>query len=362
MNEFNLLPIYKNGIGELVDGIMIGFPMYCKCKKNDRCDKFYEKVFELGQGLYVCPYGFNTFVLENEGNVDIFSGLRVRGHYNPKKADIKVEKSDNNKIITYKELGDLIKKYNEHLILYNEHRYLKEFVNNTVHDIRKFNTHIMNKGTMIVNRTQSQSNKNLRQLEAYGRNVLAMSSYISTRLDIYNYLYNKTPFKVGEPYEFNFYKTFDKIRMCLKDEASRRNLKINIRCNGNCSDILAYDSIELLPYLIIDNALKYSFGGEKININIKDEEEFQEISIGSISIKVDEDEIDDLITRGYRGRMTKKSKQDGSGIGLYLVKEICKANDLDMKISSRAIEKKKNKETEYGYFEITILVKKNSCL
>lgn len=52
--ELNFLPIYKIGIGEFSDGILIKVPEYCICKKNDKCEKYYRGLFEQGkQGM---PY------------------------------------------------------------------------------------------------------------------------------------------------------------------------------------------------------------------------------------------------------------------------------------------------------------------
>ncbi len=42
----------------------------------------------------------------------------------------------------------------------------------------------------------------------------------------------------------------------------KKNITINVSCNGTCEDIKAYSSIELLPFLIIDNAIKYTSQGE----------------------------------------------------------------------------------------------------
>lgn len=348
---FNLLPMCKNGIGEMVDGLMIHMPQYCKEKKNETCENFYEDIFDAEEGLHTCPYGFNTYVCKHQDNIDIFTGFRVENKYDTKKANKKINKNDLNRIITYEQMVKFIDKYKEYLELNNKHMYLEKFIENTIHDIRKFNANIKSKGTLISNKSKTGS-----KMAAYGRNVWAMSSYISTRLDIYNYLYLKHSFKIGEMYEFNFYKTFDKIRMCLQEEAKKKKNTIKISCQGNCKDIKAYSSIELLPFLIIDNAIKYTSPGEDICINIIQSDTTQIIKIQAVGSKIEEDESENIFKREYRGKNAKKYCNDGSGIGLYLAKRICDANNINIKVNNTN-NQIKTKKIDEGLFEMILCVK-----
>lgn len=351
--NFNLLPMYKIGIGDLSDGLAICLPQYCKKKKNDKCEKFYEKIFCLEEGLYTCPYGFNAYVCRYKDNIDIFTGFRVEKKYNNKKADGKIVREDINRVISYDQMEYYIDKYKNYIELSDNHEYLQKFIENIVHDIRKFNANIKTKGTLIVNKSKSKS-----KVQSYARNIWAMSSYISTRLDIYNYLYLEQSFKIGELYEFNFYKTFDKIRMCFTEEAKKKNMSINIHCNGTCDDIKAYSSIELLPFLIIDNALKYTSQGENINISVYQTLNEQIIKIEAIGAKIEENELENIFDRRYRGKNSKKYCNDGSGIGLYLAKKICDANNLKIEICSSNEYEKAQKKIDEGLFKMIIYAKK----
>ena len=79
MDEFNLLPIYRNGIGEITSGIDIPIPDYCRknCSSNKKCSEYYRNLESADIGIYQCPYGFNSYVFEIEGDKFIFSCLRI---------------------------------------------------------------------------------------------------------------------------------------------------------------------------------------------------------------------------------------------------------------------------------------------
>ncbi|EJT6166369.1 sensor histidine kinase [Clostridium perfringens] len=352
--SFNLLPMYKVGIGELIDGLAIKLPNYCKKKKNQKCDDYYRRIFDEGTGIYICPYGFNSYVCKCSNNVDIFTGFRVENKYNVKKVNRKIEKDDINRVITYDEMKNFVDKYNSYIELSENHIYLKEFMENIVHDIRKFNANIKTKSTLIENKSKEKT-----LIHNYAKNIWAMSSYISTRLDIYNYLYVDQSFKMGEKSGFNFYKTFEKIKKCFSEEAKKKkNITINVSCNGTCEDIKAYSSIELLPFLIIDNAIKYTSQGENINITILQTQVEHKVIIEALGAKLEEDEKLSIFDRKYRGKYSKKYSNDGSGIGLYLAKKICDANDLTIDVDSIYDEEIRGKKLDEGLFKMVICLKK----
>lgn len=356
--KFNFLPIYKCGIDELVDGTIIKLTEFCKKNKNEKCENFYKDIFNK-EGIHVCPYGFNSFVSVNEKEIDIFTGLRVKDRFNIKKVNLKLKKSDNNKVITYEEMKSYVENYKLISTLKNEKNYLGEFIGNTIHDVRKFNANIKARSEIISNKKGCRK-KDMESIKKYGENIWAMSQLISTRLSEYDYLYAEAPLQCGSKYDFNFFTTFDKIRRCMIDEAKRENKEIRVRANGNCSAIQAYDSIKYMPFLLIDNALKYSFNDTIIEVEIKDEDNKQTIEIKSTGVFVEDSEIENLFMRGYRGKNSSEFTESGSGIGLYLVKEICNANNIKIEIKTKKTLNitQRKREIDEGIFNVILCVEK----
>lgn len=360
--ENGFLPIYKIGIDEFSDGKIIKLCEFCKKNRNTKCEKFYKEIFHL-EGLHICPYGFNSYVLKDNDVIEIFTGFRVKGEYNIQKANPKVSDNYSNKIINKEEMHIYIDEYKKMCKLSEDYNKNNNFLGNMVHDIRKFNANIKGKGELLMNNSHNKTKKDRERILEYSKNILAMSEYITTKLKEYDYLYAESPWKTGDIIEFNFFRSFDKIRRCLQTEAKKEEKIILLSCQSSqCSNIESYSNIDIVPFLIVDNAVKYSSNKTNIEINIKDKEDIQIIEIKSFGIYVEQDEIENLFKRGYRGKGACCSNKTGSGIGLYLIKNICDANSIDIKIESEKtldISSKRRKTIDEGYFKVILYLKKD---
>ena len=336
------LPTYQVGIDEFSDGRIIHLTEYCLKKNNTKCQNYYKKIFENNEGLCVCPYGFNSYVYRDGDKVDIFTGFRVKGKFNDRKANSKIKKTDNNLVISEEQLTQYIEEYKCYLKLYYEKNCLDKFVPELVHDIRKYNATIKTKSYQIINQSNNRRGKN-KEINEYGLSIKAMSEYITSRLDIYNYLYAGKSLKDSEPSDVNFFNIFDKLRKCLNEVSRDKNITINLECYGECSYLKLYESAEHIPFLILDNAIKYTTFGEQINIKINDDIYKQEIILQSYGVKIDDNEKEKIFERGYRGKHAKDYCNDGSGIGLYFLKQVCDANNLIITIDSEYIDGRKSK-------------------
>jgi len=87
----------------------------------------------------------------------------------------------------------------------------------------------------------------------------------------------------------------------------------------------------------LTNALKYTPKGEKIEINTINTSSHTCIEIINHGVNIPNSELDNIWLPFYRGSQTNHTdkKQSGSGIGLYLVKEILKAHNADFGIKNQ---------------------------
>lgn len=118
--------------------------------------------------------------------------------------------------------------------------------------------------------------------------------------------------------------------------ANSKNSVISFRCNESLK--LVHDkkwTAEAL-FNIIDNAIKYTHTGGKIDITVTKYELFIRIDIVDDGEGLDESEINNIFKRFYRGENAKTI--DGIGIGLYLAREIISRQGGYIKVKS---EKKK---------------------
>lgn len=86
-------------------------------------------------------------------------------------------------------------------------------------------------------------------------------------------------------------------------------------------------------YNIVDNAVKYTPEGGRINIKAMTYELFVRIDITDSGIGIQEDETGKIFGRFYRGRQVQE--QEGVGIGLYLAREILTEEGGYIKVQSK---------------------------
>ena len=145
MDEFSLLPIYRNGLEEITSGIEVVVPSFCRknCKDNERCQKHYRKMAEAEAGLYQCPYGFSSYVFEIENDNYIFTCLRVEGKYCREKLLPKLQgERKEYREISCVTLEKYAEAYREYMVNQFKYERYKQFVDDVFHDVRKYNQQI----------------------------------------------------------------------------------------------------------------------------------------------------------------------------------------------------------------------------
>lgn len=100
---------------------------------------------------------------------------------------------------------------------------------------------------------------------------------------------------------------------------------------------------------ILDNAIKYSFNETTITIRMAKRISFLRIEIEDQGIGIPKEEYHKIFKRFYRGESKKVTKELGSGIGLYLTKEIINRHYGMITVKSSKIgDKKKENSTNNG--------------
>ncbi len=83
---------------------------------------------------------------------------------------------------------------------------------------------------------------------------------------------------------------------------------------------------------LVDNAIKYTPYGGRIQISVKEYDLFCRIDITDTGIGISEEDQAKIFTRFYRSRSV--SEQEGVGIGLYLTRQIITGQGGYMKVAS----------------------------
>jgi signal transduction histidine kinase len=111
---------------------------------------------------------------------------------------------------------------------------------------------------------------------------------------------------------------------------------------------MAYEYLNRAFHNVLDNAVKYSFGGTADHprwIEIKGRSTVRQnipgysIDISNLGIGIEEDELEKVFEAGYQGRRRKGEFRPGFGVGLAFVKECIEMHGGEVAISSRPQER-----------------------
>ena len=88
-----------------------------------------------------------------------------------------------------------------------------------------------------------------------------------------------------------------------------------------------------LLFNLIENANKYSPTAEPISVSLKGSEHLVLLEIADLGLGIPSEERNSVFEKFHRVGNEQTRSQKGTGLGLYIVKEICKAHRAEIKIS-----------------------------
>lgn len=198
-----------------------------------------------------------------------------------------------------------------------KHQRDNEFKNLT-HDLRAIGTEIYH-GALAARDAMESANTHL--LEQKINQIVNSQQMLSLRLDIIDYeggLSSERPSDLIDP--------FPKIEKVLKSFEGKffsRNIRYDVQ--GRCkSRIYGPPIFELVPFVIVENALKYAPYGTVLLVRYEDSEDKIVICFELSGPKISAREMKRIFDKDFRGEAAKNAGQSGSGIGLFAAKTIIK--------------------------------------
>ncbi|MDP1892390.1 MAG: ATP-binding protein, partial [Gemmatimonadaceae bacterium] len=112
-----------------------------------------------------------------------------------------------------------------------------------------------------------------------------------------------------------------------KDEIKKRKIKIDFKEPHSFPQMmLDAEKIRLVAQNFIDNAIEYSPEGGKIVITLKNDEKNIELKVQDFGMGIPKSQQDKIFTKFFRGDNATKVNTIGSGLGLFLSKNIIEAH------------------------------------
>lgn len=355
-----LLPVYKDGTIE--DGAFLHVIEFCKnCSKNKECRDFYQKISpEHYNRFLTCPHGMSVYCSYSNGKMLCFTCMRGKGSYKKDKAKgVNKPNSQNivfNPVLAHDQLLDLIMysmRVEEADAVLEEKR---ASIDSISHEVKKLNAQIKDRSDDIIQTYADGKVDYLSREELYSliekiKTVYVCSSMVNTRFSLLDYERNPQILSQGPVYECNIYGKFDKIRMIFSNYLGRR---VPIYLKGSTyRRFWAYPMFEMIPLLLVDNAVKYSSNGNSVEISFNEEGSDLYVDISSYSPYCSQFDIENIFTKGFRGKNAVKVA-DGSGIGLFFVKLLCDLHKIGIAITSDSTRVTEISGVAYAPFNVKL--------
>lgn len=361
MNKY-LLPIWDESIG-IICGTFIENPAFCNQNSLcGRCLQYYTHMKTVPPGFYTCPHGLSTFVYESNGEKIIFTGFRERNTYRKGERNILDKKTGEisyNPILSSEQICNLVKFTIDDIKAHQKLAETVKIVDDTLHEIRTLNATIKSKCDILLNclpqdDSMASDEYMLNTIAPYIRNISTTSYMIHSRFMLYDFFRNPGGQSLGGTFIGGVYKKFDKLRMILSGYEKRYvNFKF-IGFSKLCYPL--HSSFEILIFLILENAIKYSPDNESVKVYFS---ETINAHCNKLIITIKSDgpycsprELTTIMCRGIRGKNAEKVASAGSGIGLYLSKMLADLHKISIEVDS--VETRKIGQVPYGDFSVKL--------
>jgi signal transduction histidine kinase len=141
----------------------------------------------------------------------------------------------------------------------------------------------------------------------------------------------------------------------LDIKANKKNIKLNLKEPANLPELLAdKEKIRLVVQNLIENAINYSFNGKEVLISLfkNDDKNEVEFKVENVGIGIPKDQRERIFTKFFRAENEVKTETVGSGLGLFINKNIVESHGGRI-----WFESEENKKIAF-YFTIPV----KSCL
>lgn len=318
-----------------IDGTLFQKPLGCNKNKISECKKFYSRISEK-KGFHTCPAGLSSYSTGDK-NKHIYTAFKAAGYYDVTKTKrfegflptippIVIIQSINKDYELQKELSSRKQESQE-----CAEEPDKELIDFSIHEVRKFNGEIKRISEEILNSKDSSTET----LKTKVKSIFASSSLISVRLSTYDIEENPQLLDSQGSYSAGIYKKFQKASHCLENFARDRQVKISSFKGKSHHEIQIYPFFDFVPFVILENAIKYSPPGQEIEVA------FDEISKGLLEVSISSTgpyntptEIANIFEKKIRGKNAILADNTGGGYGLYFAKLVCDLHNIKMEAYS----------------------------
>jgi len=126
----------------------------------------------------------------------------------------------------------------------------------------------------------------------------------------------------------------EKIILEMRPFSEKQQVQVSFEHDGAFLVFADKERISLALADLLSNALQYTPGGGSVRISLKSEGEKLEVAVADTGIGISEAERAMIFNKFYRSERARHMRPDGSGLGLYLVRNIIEKHGSEITIES----------------------------
>lgn len=295
------------------------------CKSKDCIKKI-----DLEIENYECPSGYSCFYTKYKNKPIVINGLICW----PLNTTItgKKRKLLKDYVISLEEICKTIKSIEcvEDYISHEANNRSKDSVA-FLHDIRTSVGIVLSCCEDLIDKQQGVTfEAKLHSVDRETFNLFNSITLLLEQLNLTDIIANPSSITYGKKYRSQLHGFLLKLVKLFRPRAATRNIGITLNGNTDFS-LIAYNSFQFVPLILLDNAIKYSKPYTEIVVDINDGVKDISISVSSHGKIVPEDFREKIFEKYIRGPNVEKDHEKGIGLGLFIAKQIVIAHHMTIK-------------------------------
>jgi signal transduction histidine kinase len=229
----------------------------------------------------------------------------------------------------------------------------RALIRQNIHEVRGINSALYNSAFELQELLTVDAYQQRGVQASISKSVVSLSELLRGRIDFMEFIANPNMQSVTKG-DIAVYRKFDKVQRCFRQTAYKRGIEFDI-AGSSVKTVYGPPIFDLVPYLLLDNAVKYSPDNFPVKIVCNDATSSVFCAVTSRGPRISESEVSNIFIAGVRGENALKSKKEGSGLGLAALHKIVK----EVFSGSITVSQSEDKSTVHGvpYCDVTFEIK-----
>lgn len=302
----------------------------CKLAHGDR-----SRLSELSAEIFggTCGRGVDYVRVELSGGHTVLNGLAVTGAGLDRPRRQKKELASNR--VSINQLRDWQQNQNEasHVLEAD----LEEKVRQSLemfHDVQTAASTIIRSAERLqAKQVGATDDERFERLPADAQTLVKAAGLLELRMQSMPIVSNPAAASYGFRRRRSIYRIVDRTVRTLQPLGEDR--KIALRLDGpSHASVSVFESFDLLPLTLIENAIKYSATDRVVEIVVRDTVTGVSVSVSSFSPWIPPEERQSIFQKRFRGSTASRVAQKGSGLGLFIAEAVAQAHATHIRLDS----------------------------